>query len=388
MNRKFPRSLLPKTKRTADAPCSFKPHCKGVVREVIGYLENLLARFPDEERFVWFEVETLRLNCRRYHEDEHGKPDKKGKLYERRAILYALKYLRRKYIISSRLKRTRHGVVREGVILTPHDALFSHTGKLCEYVGRKVPKTHWLRDAETRSWHWIPDFPSQAARLVSDAARLEEKIKSDASVKKAGLQVSEKTRLARLSVTDFLAAALPPAKPKESMTYETAAKRAGVPAKAVRQFRNIEKNAPEVADMVRAGLKPTDGAKLAALPIPLREIAIKAVKSGVEVRAAVRAAKKQNYNDAIATTKPKELEGTYRVLYADPPWKYVGLNQADEYGHAERHYDCLDDEQLKKYKIGARLIKDMMDKNAVLFLWVTSPLLERCFSVIEAWGFE
>ncbi len=224
--------------------------------------------------------------------------------------------------------------------------------------------------------------------LVSDAARLEEKIKSDASVKKAGLQVSEKTRLARLSVTDFLSAALPPAKPKESMTYETAAKRAGVPAKAVRQFRNIEKNAPEVADMVRAGLKPTDGAKLAALPIPLREIAIKAVKSGVEVRAAVRAAKKQNYNDAIATTKPKELEGTYRVLYADPPWKYVGLNQADEYGHAERHYDCLDDEQLKKYKIGVRLIKDMVDKNAVLFLWVTSPLLERCFAIIEAWGFK
>jgi N6-adenosine-specific RNA methylase IME4 len=71
-----------------------------------------------------------------------------------------------------------------------------------------------------------------------------------------------------------------------------------------------------------------------------------------------------------------------------PPWKYVGLNQADEYGHAERHYDCLDDEQLKKYKVGDRPVKDMMDKNSVLFLWVTSPLLERCFPIIEAWGFE
>jgi len=29
-----------------------------------------------------------------------------------------------------------------------------------------------------------------------------------------------------------------------------------------------------------------------------------------------------------------------------------------------------------------------MDKNSVLFLWVTSPLLERCFPIIEAWGFE
>jgi N6-adenosine-specific RNA methylase IME4 len=28
------------------------------------------------------------------------------------------------------------------------------------------------------------------------------------------------------------------------------------------------------------------------------------------------------------------------------------------------------------------------DKNAVLFMWVTAPLLRRCFPIIEAWGFE
>lgn len=158
MNRKFPRSLLPKTKRTADAPCGFKPHCKGIVREVVGYLENLLVKFPDEERFVWFEIETLRAGCHRFDKTpkEEGKPKKKGDPYERRAVLYALKYLRRKYIISSRVKRTRHGVAREGVIVAPHDALFVHTGKLCQYVGRKVPKTHWRRDAATRSWYWVP----------------------------------------------------------------------------------------------------------------------------------------------------------------------------------------------------------------------------------------
>jgi hypothetical protein len=30
------------------------------------------------------------------------------------------------------------------------------------------------------------------------------------------------------------------------------------------------------------------------------------------------------------------------VVHLYPPWKYVGLNQADEYGHAERHYECLE----------------------------------------------
>jgi N6-adenosine-specific RNA methylase IME4 len=89
-----------------------------------------------------------------------------------------------------------------------------------------------------------------------------------------------------------------------------------------------------------------------------------------------------------STLRP--LQGTYRIIYADPPWKYIGLNGADKYGHAERHYDCLTDEQLCQYNPGGgkRLVREMVDDNAVLFIWVPSPLLERCFSVIRAWGFE
>jgi N6-adenosine-specific RNA methylase IME4 len=33
-------------------------------------------------------------------------------------------------------------------------------------------------------------------------------------------------------------------------------------------------------------------------------------------------------------------------------------------------------------------IKNMAQDNAVLFMWVTSPLLRECFDVIEAWGFQ
>jgi N6-adenosine-specific RNA methylase IME4 len=33
-------------------------------------------------------------------------------------------------------------------------------------------------------------------------------------------------------------------------------------------------------------------------------------------------------------------------------------------------------------------IEDICEANAVLFLWVTSPLLEDAFPVIRAWGFE
>jgi Protein of unknown function (DUF3102) len=70
-----------------------------------------------------------------------------------------------------------------------------------------------------------------------------------------------------------------------------------------------------------------------------RSAAIEAATNGTNLRTAVRVARKHDYFARIAAAKPKALEGKYRIIYADPPWKYYGLNQADEYGHAERHYD-------------------------------------------------
>ena len=72
----------------------------------------------------------------------------------------------------------------------------------------------------------------------------------------------------------------------------------------------------------------------------------------------------------------------YRMLYADPPWKY-GNKGLDDYGHAERHYPTMSISELC-----ALPIKDLAEDSAVLFLWVTSPLLEECFPVIKAWGFS
>lgn len=78
--------------------------------------------------------------------------------------------------------------------------------------------------------------------------------------------------------------------------------------------------------------------------------------------------------------------GKYRIFYADPPWQYNDsgvINESDSYGHAERHYPTMTIEQLCLLPV-----KDMAEDNSVLFLWVTSPLLEDSFKIIKAWGFE
>lgn len=79
--------------------------------------------------------------------------------------------------------------------------------------------------------------------------------------------------------------------------------------------------------------------------------------------------------------------GKYRVIYADPPWKYTedgltGVSNKDEYGNVEKHYPQLSTEEL------CELVIPETEDNAVLFLWATSPFLEKSFQVINAWGFQ
>jgi len=79
---------------------------------------------------------------------------------------------------------------------------------------------------------------------------------------------------------------------------------------------------------------------------------------------------------------PPLPEGKYQVLYADPPWNY-GDKLIDGYGAAEHHYPSMTIQELCDLPIS-----DLVADNAVLFLWVTSPLLEECFAVIKAWGMK
>jgi len=72
----------------------------------------------------------------------------------------------------------------------------------------------------------------------------------------------------------------------------------------------------------------------------------------------------------------------YRVIYCDPPWLY-GDNLTEDYGPAQFHYPSMSIPALCLLPIA-----DIAQDNAVLFLWVTSPLLEECFPLIKAWGFE
>jgi len=75
-------------------------------------------------------------------------------------------------------------------------------------------------------------------------------------------------------------------------------------------------------------------------------------------------------------------EGTYRIIYADPPWHYSDIKAHRTEGSAENHYPTMTIQELCNMSL------PKTEDNAVLFLWVTSPLLEDAFKVINTWGFK
>ena len=85
---------------------------------------------------------------------------------------------------------------------------------------------------------------------------------------------------------------------------------------------------------------------------------------------------------AKARKAPPLPLGTYRVLYADPPWKY-GDQLTENYGGTQWHYPSMSIKELCDLPI-----KTLAQDNAVLFLWVTSPLLYEASPLIGAWGFK
>lgn len=69
----------------------------------------------------------------------------------------------------------------------------------------------------------------------------------------------------------------------------------------------------------------------------------------------------------------------YNIIYADPPWKY---DMSKGQGVAENHYRTMSIQEICSLPI-----REITEKDAVLFLWVTFPQLPEAFKVMMAWGF-
>lgn len=80
----------------------------------------------------------------------------------------------------------------------------------------------------------------------------------------------------------------------------------------------------------------------------------------------------------------------YKIIYVDPPWRFKNWSMEELAKRGEKWarkngrspYSVMDTSDICKLPV-----KDIADKDCVLFMWVTYPKLEEAFEVIRAWGF-
>lgn len=71
----------------------------------------------------------------------------------------------------------------------------------------------------------------------------------------------------------------------------------------------------------------------------------------------------------------------YQIIYADPAWSYQ--NGSVPQGGVSAQYKTMTLEDIKNLRVS-----EISDKNCVLFLWATFPMLQEAMEVIKAWGFK
>ena len=72
----------------------------------------------------------------------------------------------------------------------------------------------------------------------------------------------------------------------------------------------------------------------------------------------------------------------YQIFYVDPPWNYA--DQGCQ-GTMANHFKGMTSIELQD--MGTK-IKEISDKNCILFMWATYPMLADALWLIGEWGFE
>lgn len=149
-------------------------------------------------------------------------------------------------------------------------------------------------------------------------------------------------------------------------TKKEIAKAAGVSHDTIAKVEKIQKQAtPEIKKAVKSGEMSINQAYQATR----REEKKAEVQKRIDDYAKVQ----------TGVIDIKQADKKYNIVYADPPWRYWESGNKNQ----SEHYTTMTIEDICKLPV-----KDIVADDSVLFLWVTYPILQEAFKVIEAWGFK
>lgn len=141
---------------------------------------------------------------------------------------------------------------------------------------------------------------------------------------------------------------------------------AGVSHDTIAKVEKIEQKAPE---KIKTQLRNQEISINQAYQAIRREEKLQAVEKRIEEHKTVQTGVIDIYN----------TDKKYNIIYADPAWDYWSGGNKNQ----TLHYTTMTIDDICKLPV-----KDIANDDCVLFLWVTYPILQECFKVIEAWGFK
>jgi len=106
------------------------------------------------------------------------------------------------------------------------------------------------------------------------------------------------------------------------------------------------------------------------------------LQRAVDEKLSVRDLREEIRKADVITTTTEFPQNKYRIILADPPWKY-GNSMPEYFTEQANYYSLMTIDEICEMPINT-----ITEDNAVLFLWVTSPILENSFKVINSWGFK
>lgn len=95
---------------------------------------------------------------------------------------------------------------------------------------------------------------------------------------------------------------------------------------------------------------------------------------------------RQARKDALPAKIAALPDGVYRVIYADPPWKYNDARRTGDHRESTgvlSHYSDMSIDELAALDIGRIAAPD-----SVLLCWATFPLLKEALYLVERWSFK
>jgi N6-adenosine-specific RNA methylase IME4 len=157
--------------------------------------------------------------------------------------------------------------------------------------------------------------------------------------------------------------------------------------KELAKIANVSHDTIAKVKVIQATATPEVKAKLSTGEVSINQV-YQDIKK--EEKREQQEVKKQEYEQRVETITKNEFKvdifntkEKFRVIYSDPAWSYNDKQDTPQLGGAAKHYDTM-----SVSEICSLPVNEISEKDSVLFLWVTSPLLEDAFTVIKAWGFK